>query len=136
LVQIDREVLAFDEASPPKFIKRYKPKRLAEWTGRQDANAIGSPSLLRPCCERPRSCRAAKKRNKFPPPHARRPRVETTLAHGLGEKGASQPIQPLMLLGTSRTFADVRSYAASGGEATSTAAFLATQQFPALSLTR
>jgi hypothetical protein len=53
LVPIDGEVFAFDEASPPKFIKHRNPKWRIAWIDGQAAKSISLPSLLRTRRERP-----------------------------------------------------------------------------------
>ena len=83
---IDGEVLAFEEANPPKFIEHCDTKAAGRADRRTRRQGDRFAQFLRPCCERPRSSRAAEKCNKFPPPHARRPRVEPTLAHGWARK--------------------------------------------------
>ena len=55
---LDREVLAVDEAKPPKFIDHRDKKRRIAWTAGYAAKAIGPPRLLRHRSERPCDCRA------------------------------------------------------------------------------
>ena len=73
---IDNEVLAFNEARPPKLIEhRDKNRILSTWTVGQAADAIGPPRFLRHRRERPCDSRACK-RDELAPPH-RFPRAET-----------------------------------------------------------
>jgi hypothetical protein len=95
---IDREVLALDEAKPPKSIERREPMGRIPWTDGHAAEAISPARFLRPRCERPRSRRTTDKRDEIAPPHGlpfNEP--EDTLAHRGQERCfASQQNRPLM----------------------------------------
>ena len=64
---IDREVLALDEARPPKFIERHEPIGRIAWTVGHAAEAISPARFLRPHSERPRSRHTADKRDEIAP---------------------------------------------------------------------
>jgi hypothetical protein len=70
LMPIDREVLALDEAGPPKFFEHRDVLRCSTWTGEQAAKAIRPSGLLRTCGERPRGRRVAEHRDELAPFHA------------------------------------------------------------------
>ena len=59
LMPFDGEVVAFDEASAPQFIKDAEPIRRTPWTNRQAANPLGASRLLRLRCNRPYGGRAS-----------------------------------------------------------------------------
>ena len=64
----DREVLALDEAKPPKFIERREPIGRIAWTDGHAAEAISPARFLRQRSERPCDTRA-NERDKLAPSH-------------------------------------------------------------------
>src|SRR5262249_44110660 len=69
LTPIDREVLALDEAGPPKLCEHRDVLRCFTWTGEQAAKVIRPARLLRRSSERP-SRRAPEQRDELAPLHS------------------------------------------------------------------
>src|SRR5262249_4864379 len=64
--RIDYEILAFDEAEPPQFIKQREIMRCIARARKQAAEAINASGLLSACRERPHG-RAAEQRDELTP---------------------------------------------------------------------
>jgi hypothetical protein len=69
-IRTDGEVLTFDEAAAPQFVKQCKDRRCVAGNRLKKAKTVGPPGFLGTRSERPQENRPGNGRNECAPPHA------------------------------------------------------------------